>query len=263
MKPRDDHQNFWEGRLAADWTESGVGYRALGRPFNTWVYKVRREVFLQQAGTLGLGPDHRVLDVGSGTGVYLRCWKQLGVGEVIGSDLTEAAVTRLREHELGTDVVQMDITEPAGPWPAASFDAASCIDVLFHITDDDAYIAAIDHLATLVRPGGYLVFSENFLRRPPDYSAHQVSRTEEWITSVLGRAGFEIERKVPMLVLMNALVDAPAVVRKAWGGALRAVTLTPPTGWLAGAALYPLERQLVRRLNTSPTTELMICRRTR
>ncbi|NDL58248.1 class I SAM-dependent methyltransferase [Phytoactinopolyspora mesophila] len=261
MTPENDHRNFWERRLASDWTESGVGYHALGRPFNTWVYRVRREVFLREAGALGLRKASRVLDVGSGTGEYVRCWQQLGVGEVVGSDLTEAAVTKLREHHTGVEFVQLDITETDSDLPAATFDAVSCIDVLFHITDDNRYLAAIDNIARAVRPGGYFVLSENFLRRPPDYTAHQVSRTEEWIVSALGEAGFEVQRRVPMLVLMNALVDAPKPVRKVWGGALRAFTLTQPTGWAAGAALYPIERQLVRRLHRSPTTELMICRR--
>ena len=31
--------------------------------------------------------------------------------------------------------------------------------------------------------------------------------------------------------------------------------------WLAGAALYPLERRLVRTRSESPTTEIMLCRR--
>ena len=64
-----------------------------------------------------------------------------------------------------------------------------------------------------------------------------------------------------MLVLMNAQVDAHPLWRKLWGGTLRAVTLTEATGWVAGAALAPLERRLVRARSESPTTELMICRR--
>jgi hypothetical protein len=63
-----------------------------------------------------------------------------------------------------------------------------------------------------------------------------------------------------MLMLMNAQVDASLPWRKAWGGVLRAATLTGPTGWLAGAALYPVERRLVRSRRESPTTELLVCR---
>ncbi|HEU4489646.1 MAG TPA: hypothetical protein VFR74_02145 [Jiangellales bacterium] len=79
------------------------------------------------------------------------------------------------------------------------------------------------------------------------------------IEGVLHSAGLEPVRRVPMLVLTNAHVDAPRVRRKAWGALLRGVTLTRPTGWLAGAALFPAERRLVRRVRESPTTELLVC----
>ncbi|AYY11567.1 class I SAM-dependent methyltransferase [Actinobacteria bacterium YIM 96077] len=261
MTVDDQHRDFWERRLADDWTESGVGYKALGRPFNRWMYRVRRNVFTRETSALGLDASSRVLDIGSGTGFYVDGWQRLGMSDVVGSDLTEAAVEQLRARYPDARFVRLDITEDIGPLEPASFDVASCMDVLFHIVDDERYKAAIDNIGRVVRPGGRFVLSENFLHRRADYTEHQVSRTIEWVTSVLRVAGFEIERRVPMLILMNAQVDAPAPWRKAWGGALRAATLTPPTGWLAGAALYPIERQLVRRFRESPTTEMMICRR--
>lgn len=99
---------FWEERLAADWNETGVGYRALGRAFNTWMYRVRREVFLREVGRLPL--DVRaadVLDVGSGTGFYVDLWKELGARSVTGCDLTQAAVDRLRDRFPGTPFRQV------------------------------------------------------------------------------------------------------------------------------------------------------------
>ncbi|PRY00479.1 class I SAM-dependent methyltransferase [Allonocardiopsis opalescens] len=262
MKTHDDIRAFWEHRLGADWTETGVGYRALGRPFNLWMYRVRWEAFLREAGALELDrPNTRVLDVGSGTGFYVRGWQHLGVGSVTGCDLTEAAVENLRERFPDAKFMRLDIAEPGDAIEPAGYDAASCMDVLFHIVDDERYKAALASIAAAVRPGGYFVLSENFLHRPVQRGDHQVNRTLEWITAELDRVGFEVQRRVPMLVLMNAQVDAGPVWRKLWGGTLRAATLTNPTGWLAGAALYPLERRLVRSRRESPTTELMICRR--
>jgi hypothetical protein len=37
--------------------------------------------------------------------------------------------------------------------------------------------------------------------------------------------------------------------------------LGEPFGWAVGAALFPLERMLVRARRESPSTELMVCRR--
>ncbi|TDQ52419.1 class I SAM-dependent methyltransferase [Actinorugispora endophytica] len=262
MTSHDERRAFWEGRLGTDWTETGVGYRALGRPFNEWMYRVRREVFLREAGALDLDRARaRVLDIGSGTGFYVRAWRDLGVGSITGCDLTEAAVERLRPRFPDVRFERLDIADPGDALPEAAFDAASCMDVLFHITDDDRYTAALESVARAVRPGGYFVLSENFLHRPAERGANQVNRTISWITGRLARAGFDVLRRAPMLVLMNAQVDAGPVWRKVWGGALRAATLTEPTGWLAGAALHPLERRLVRARRESPSTEIMVCRR--
>lgn len=257
-----DLRVFWERRLDADWTASGVGYQALGRPFNDWMYRVRHEVFLREVTRLDVDlAAARVLDVGSGTGFYIDLWRRAGAGEITGSDLTEAAVLRLRSKFPDVRFVRADIAEPAGVLEQASFDVVSCMDVLFHITDDERYVRALTTIAQVLRPGGTFVLSENFLHRPEQRGPHQVNRTMAWICDALSTAGFDVVRRVPMLVLMNAQVDSPFAWRKLWGGALRAATLTKPTGWLAGAALYPVERQLTRRLSESPTTELMVCRR--
>ncbi|WP_285729814.1 class I SAM-dependent methyltransferase [Nocardiopsis sp. ATB16-24] len=258
MATHSELRDFWERRLEGDWTESGVGYRALGRSFNTWMYRVREEVFLRETSRLAPVPN-RVLDVGSGTGFYVDLWARMGVDDVTGCDMTDAAVQRLRHRFPDHRFVQQDAAD-LDAFDADAFDAVSCMDVLFHITDDERYTSALGEFARVLRPGGLLVVSENFLRRPEQRGEHQVNRTLEWITDAAGRAGFDLIRRVPMLVLMNAQVDAPAPWRKAWGGALRAVTLTEPTGWAAGAALYPWERRLVRRRRESPTTEMAVFR---
>lgn len=262
QSPGAQARAFWEQRLAEDWTESGVGYRALGRPFNVWMYRVRRDVFLREAGSLPLDLGQaRVLDLGSGTGFYVDLWSRLGAGEVTGSDLTQAAVDSLRGRFPGTTFHRIDISEPVTALPPAGFDVVSCMDVLFHITDDDGHRTAIRNAARLVRPGGYFVMSENFLHVPEQRGPRQVNRSLENIQTELADAGFEVVRRTPMFVLMNAQVDAGRARRLGWGVVLRGATLLPATGWLAGALLYPLERRLVRRLDEGPSTELMICRR--
>jgi 2-polyprenyl-3-methyl-5-hydroxy-6-metoxy-1,4-benzoquinol methylase len=258
----DERRTFWESRLSSDWTETGVGYRALGRSFNRWMYRVRDEVFRREAGALDLDwPTTRVLDVGSGTGFYVQRWHELGAASITGCDLTEAAVDRLRERYPYATFHRLDIAEPSDILTRGGFDVVSCMDVLFHITDDTRYAAALRSIARAVRPGGYVVLSENFVHGDVERGPNQVNRTLDDIVAALDDSGLDVVRRTPMLVLMNAQVDAGRVWRTVWGGALRAVTLTEATGWLAGAALYPLERRLVRRRSESPTTEMLIARR--
>ncbi|HJE58701.1 MAG TPA: class I SAM-dependent methyltransferase [Nocardiopsis listeri] len=259
MATHGELRDFWEHRLEGDWTESGVGYRALGRPFNSWMYRVREEVFLREVTRLA-PRGARVLDAGSGTGFYVDLWDRLGAGTVTGCDMAHAAVERLRGRFPQHRFVRQDVSD-LDAFEDASFDAASCMDVLFHITDDDRYAAAFGSLGRVVRPGGALIISENCLQRPEQRGEHQVNRTLETITSLADEAGFDVVRRVPMLVLMNAQVDAALPWRKVWGGFLRAVTITAFTGGLAGSLLYRVDRRLVRGRREGPTTELLVLRR--
>ena len=49
----------------------------------------------------------------------------------------------------------------------ASFDAVSAFDVLFHIVDDAAYGRAFQNIASLLKPGGWFLWSDNFLKANP------------------------------------------------------------------------------------------------
>src|SRR5699024_9153784 len=257
----EDHSEFWENRLEADWTESGVGYKALGLSFNSWMYAAREEVFLREAGRSGLDRSSRVLDVGSGTGLYLRWWNRMRPADVVGSDLTASAVRNLRTHFPDTRIEQLDITTGIGPFEPGTFDVVSCMDVLFHITDDGRYRAALENISRLLTPGGRFVFTENFVHRARDRTAHQTNRSLDWITEALDRAHLPLAHRFPHLVLMHAPVDCPWLWRKLSGAMLRAATLTESTRLVTGAALYPVERALARRFAESPTTEMAIARR--
>lgn len=256
-------RELWEQRLAADFTLSGVGFQKLGRPFNTWMYKVRRSGFRRAVRGLGVRLDEAdVLDVGSGTGFYLDCWRELGVRSVTGCDITEAAVDRLRGRLPDVPVHRVDIAEPLpAELPMGTFDAVSCMDVLFHITDDPAYGLAMRNLARLVRPGGWVLLTENFVHGPAVRSPHQVSRPLTEVISAIEAAGLRVVRRAPAFVLMNAPVDAGPRWQRVWSLVVRRATRRPVTGWLAGAALYPVERLLVRVVREGPSTELAVCRR--
>ncbi|WP_345151223.1 class I SAM-dependent methyltransferase, partial [Nonomuraea rubra] len=179
---------------------------------------MRAEVFDREAATLPLHlPDARVLDIGSGTGFYVRRWQGLGVKSIVGCDLTAAAVERLRGRFPGVEFHELDIAEPGDTLERGAFDAVSAMDMLFHITDDARYRAALGSVAAALRPGGIFVLSENFLQRPEQRGDHQVNHTLPWITRALDEAGFDVMRRMPMLVLMNAQVDAGPVLAQAVG----------------------------------------------
>jgi SAM-dependent methyltransferase len=206
--------------------------------------------------------DRTVLDVGSGTGFYVDRWLAAGA-RVTGLDLTDVAVEALARSFPGARFVRADIGGAGGiPLASGAFDAASAMDVLFHIVDDDAYARAFVNLAAALKPGGWLLWSDNFLRHAAERVTHQASRPLAESVRCVEAAGFEIVDRVPMFVLMNYPADTTSrLARWAWTAMVAPATLAEPIGGLVGAVLYPLERALVRRLRESPSTELMLCRK--
>jgi hypothetical protein len=60
-----DTKDYWEKRLATSTDLSTVGYAGLGKPFNQWMYRLRRRVFLRTVTPLVVEEDlNTVLDMG-------------------------------------------------------------------------------------------------------------------------------------------------------------------------------------------------------
>lgn len=259
-------RDYWESRLRQSYSLEGVGYRRLGRQFNAWMYRVRADVFARVAGGLGVDwREARVLDIGSGTGFYVDQWHRLGVPKVTGVDITDKAVDELRRRFPGDTFVREDVGRD---WSRDAqvtthdFDAVSAMDVLFHLVDDAEYARAFANIASRLRPGGWFLWSDNFLRHRTERVTHQVSRTLGESERLVNAAGFEIVRRVPMFVVMNYPADTRGkVARWAWTAMVAPAALAEPLGWAVGALLAPVDRWLTRWVRESPTTEIMVCRK--
>lgn len=267
--PPFDNRQYWESRLREHYSLAGVGYLRLGRWYNQWMYRIRGEVFdrvVAEIGNRESGVGWRgsqVLDVGAGTGFYVDRWIRLGA-RVSGLDLTEVAVSELSRAFPSARFVRADIGGPpeAIPLAPASFDAVSAFDVLFHLVDDAQYARAFTTIAALLKPSGWFLWSDNFLRHDTERVRHQASRPLAESVRLLEAAGFTVVERVPMFVLMNYPADTRSrAARWAWTALLAPAALVKPLGWALGAALYPLERALVRLKRESPSTELMLCRK--
>src|SRR5262245_9174722 len=107
-------REYWESRLNQKWGLHGVGHISYGKPYNTWLYRVRRQVFLRSFASLSLRAEQTVvLDIGSGTGFWLDVWKSLQVRDLVGSDMTSTAVNGLRNSYPDATIRQLDISDPA------------------------------------------------------------------------------------------------------------------------------------------------------
>ncbi len=259
-------RDYWESRLRQSYSLQGVGYQRLGTQYNKWMYRLRAHVFQRVARGLGVDwSSARVLDVGSGTGFYVEQWHNLGVPKVTGADITDVAVEGLGKKFPGDGFVQLDIGKPmtahGSRLTAHGFDAVSAMDVLFHIVDDAEYAQAFRNIAALLAPGGWFIWSDNFLRHGTERVTHQVSRSLADSEAAVRQAGLQIVRRVPMFVVMNHPTDSRSrLARLAWTAMVAPAALAEPLGWLVGAALYPLDLALTSVMRESPTTEIMVCR---
>lgn len=260
-------KGYWERRFQSGPSLDTVGWLGLGLAFNRWMYRVRARIFRTRVRralrVCGIAPrTAKVLDVGSGSGFYLDLWQRMGVRRVFGCDLTQAAVGKLQALFPGVEVSQADIGDERVPFEPGSFDAISCMDVLFHIVDDARYERAIRTCASLLRPGGILVFTDNFLHGGPIRIAHQASRSLQQIESAVASAGLRVIERRPVFVLMNTPVDSHnRLLQFCWRVLNAVVRRYPALGSPAGMTLYPPELLLSSVLREGPSTEMMICRR--
>ncbi len=108
----------------------------------------------------GLSPvaGRDLVDVGCGGGILAEAMAQRGA-RVTGIDMGEAplSVARLHQLESGLDIDYRQATaeELAAEAPAA-YDVVCCLEMLEHVPDPGAVVAAC---AALARPGGSLYFS--------------------------------------------------------------------------------------------------------
>ncbi len=109
----------------------------------------------------------RVLDVGCGGGILTEALALRGA-EVTGIDLGEKALGVAELHRLESGAVvdyRLISAEALAAQSPAAFDVVTCMEMLEHVPDPGAIVAAC---ASLVAPGGTVVFS-TLNRNPKSY----------------------------------------------------------------------------------------------
>lgn len=117
--------------------------------------------------------DQQIIDVGCGGGILSEALAKAGA-EVTGIDMGEAPlnIAKLHALEAGLKInYQQRRAEDMAADHAGEFAAVTCLEMLEHVPDPQAIIAAC---ATLVRPGGDVFFST--LNRHP----------KAWLMAVVG-----------------------------------------------------------------------------
>lgn len=252
-------QIYWEQRLRENFNLHGVGDISWGKHYNAALYEVRKYAFHKIIRHVPVDfATQKVLDIGSGTGFYIEQWKELGVGELHGADITRVAVENLSRRYPDVTFHHLDVGEKINhiqPY----YHIISAFDVLFHITEDKKYEQAIANIHQWLLPGGYFIFSENFVHGKTLSIEHQVSRSHEYITTLLHKYGFRLVASMPMFVLMNTPLDSNSrILRKIHWIISRNVRKSEKRAWLLARLLIPLEKGLISVCHEGPSTEIKI-----
>lgn len=150
-------EQFWSKRLEKDFDLRGVGHRGYSAAYNRWVYRQKGRVLDAAVGSSAGGLS--ALDVGSGVGWVVE--RLLGYGaRVEGCDIAPVAVEELSRRFPGVSFFRAEIGVTPVPRPDASYELITALDVMYHVTDDAIWHAALVELARVLGPGGRLVVTD-------------------------------------------------------------------------------------------------------
>lgn len=250
-------EKYWDSRFSKGFNLEAVGFDSFGKSFNRWQYKMKRKVLGDVIEEYGLY-DKRVLDVGCGTGFYVDIWKQKGIKDLAGIDISSRSVEELSKRYTEYRFYQVDVS--AVTLVGEPFDIITAFDVLFHIVDDSKFGWAIWDIGKLCRRNGLVLITDSFPRFMPYVLNHQKSRTLEEYKKVLSDAKLSIEKRIPIHFFLNAPLDIRnrSLAMFWWKYIVGGLELSTH---LMGALFYYLDSVLMKWFKESPSTEMLICRK--
>lgn len=158
--------------------------------------------------------DARILEIGAGTGHNLAMLSRFGSVEA--SELDPVA-RDLASERLGKPVLEAALPD-LSMFPADSYDLIALLDVLEHVPDDTASLAAI---YTRLKPGGTLLLTVPI--NPWMWSAHDVAHhhhrryRQSEIERLTKAAGFRIDMISPFNTLLFPAIAAARGIGKLRG----------------------------------------------
>jgi SAM-dependent methyltransferase len=167
-----------------------------------WWYRGRRRIIRSELDRLPLPQAARVLDAGCGSGRTLEELEPYG--EVHGIELDPQAAEFARSRGVGE--VQIGRLEDL-PWPDATFDLITCLDVIEHTPDDRA---TLTELRRVCKPGGWLLVTvpayQALWSMHDDANHHYRRYSRSTLRAAAHDSGWQLHR----MTSFNSLLLAPA-----------------------------------------------------
>ena len=218
-----------------------------------WWYRARRRVFADLIRReVAPPPDARILEIGCGTGHNFEVLKQFGNVDAIELDDESRAIA---EQRLGRAIMTSPLPELAGV--GSAYDVIAALDVIEHIDDDAAALAAI---ATKLKPGGKFVMAvpaHRWMWSAHDVVNHHKRRySKHELKRLIDASPLKLEKLGYFNSLLFPLAVADRLASKARGRDDAEVRLPSAPLNKALEAVFGAERHLVGRLPLPPGLSL-------
>jgi len=219
-----------------------------------WWYRARRKILADLIRRdAQLPPDARILEIGCGTGHNLAMLA--GFGHVDGLELDDEA-RELSEKRLGRKIMRSPLPE-LSEVADKSYDLIGAFDVIEHIDDDQAALAAI---ATKLKPGAKFVMTVP--AHPWMWTAHDVANhhkrrySKRALRALIDGSPMRLDRIGYFNSLLFPIAVAERTISKLRGKDDGNVSLPPAPLNATLEAVFAAERYLVGRLPLPPGLSL-------
>ena len=219
-----------------------------------WWYRARRRILAELVRREARPPkDARILEIGCGTGHNLSMLA--GFGHIDGLELDDE-MRALSQKRLGRKIMRSPLPE-LGEVKDKSYDLIGAFDVIEHIDDDVAAVAAI---ATKLKPGGK--FMMTVPAHPWMWTAHDVANhhkrrySKRALRTLIEGSPMKLDRIGYFNSLLFPVAVAERAVSKLRGKDDGNVSLPPAPLNSALEAVFGAERYLVGRLPLPPGLSL-------
>ena len=159
-----DPKQYWEDRLKGLCNLEGVGCAGRTKAWNAFLYKSKVRAMNRALSKLGLDiRGYKALDIGTGVGFWIDYLLGKGVDSIIGIDIAPSSIELCKKKYSNLKNLKFvcgDISNDIFVSELGGYDLATAFDVLYHITDDDKFCAAIKNIAYALNPGGYLFLTD-------------------------------------------------------------------------------------------------------
>jgi SAM-dependent methyltransferase len=266
-------KEYWEHRFSINLDLTTVGSIGLGYVYNHWLYRARFHAVHRALRKLNLDISRKLLlDIGVGSGAWIRFWQQHSVLKIVGLDITTTSIRALTNKYPEFDFIQGNISDSFPFNKSENFDIATAFDILFHITDNKEFSRAIANISKCVRKGGWIFISDSFCDSSQGPFYHDYYRSYDEYLEEFNMTSLKVVHIEPIFFTMTTPIcnynhGSKRLLSQFSRVTLRLVNMlssnhqTELINHLIGCSLYLLDDILCRILKTGPSLKILFAKK--